>query len=119
MIKDLNAFMNRDVSLRINYNEQHKNIHAFLHDAILDRTSHEHKIFRQNLDVLVSENIKELGYDPRVEGPPEHIKNQTYASIENRVTKDTNQKKTPVYSKSTSCSIRKVHIFPKKYPVWV
>ena len=119
MISDLNSFMNRDVSLRINYNDKAKNLHAFLHDAILDKTTHEHRIFRQNLDVLVEENIKELGYDPRVEGPPEHIKNQTYATMEDRCLRDTRERKVPVHSKSTSCSIKKVHIFPKKYPIWV
>jgi len=39
-------------------------------------SSYEAQVFKKNLDTLIEENIKETGYDPRVDGPPEHIANQ-------------------------------------------
>jgi hypothetical protein len=48
---------------------------AFLAKAILDPKSQENRVFRANLDELIKQNIEETGIDPRVEGPPEHIKN--------------------------------------------
>jgi hypothetical protein len=40
----------------------------------LDQSSAENRIFRQNLDKIFEEIIREnKGEDPRVKGPPKHI----------------------------------------------
>jgi hypothetical protein len=35
--------------------------------------SKEHQVFKTNLDMLIAKNIKEIGFDPRVSGPPQHV----------------------------------------------
>ncbi len=54
--------------------------------AVLSSQSSEHQIFKSNLDVLIQENIKETGVDPRILGPPSHIANMT-AVIQGEVVK--------------------------------
>ena len=46
-----------------------------IYSAVLSTTSYEHQVFKTNLDVLIEENFKETGIDPRIAGPPEHIAN--------------------------------------------
>ena len=33
-------------------------------------------MFKTNLDELIKQNIEELGYDPRITGPPQHVLEQ-------------------------------------------
>ena len=35
--------------------------------------SKEHRVFKTNLEILIRDNIRESGYDPRVAGPPQHV----------------------------------------------
>ncbi len=39
-------------------------------------SSYEAQVFRNNLDILIKDNIQETGFDPRIGGPPEHIASQ-------------------------------------------
>lgn len=41
--------------------------------GVMDRSSQEYKLFRHKLEKIITQNIKETGYDPRIEGPPAHI----------------------------------------------
>jgi hypothetical protein len=43
--------------------------------AVLASQSYEHQVFKTNLDELIKDNIKELGFDPRITGPPQHVLN--------------------------------------------
>lgn len=53
-----------------------KNFWVTILNGVLNEASSAHRVFKTNLDVLIKENMEENGgYDPRVDGPPEHIAN--------------------------------------------
>ena len=57
-------------------------------------------MFKINLDQLIVENIKELGFDPRIEGPPDHIANQEVKNLDESFDGDArseNKQTPPVY----------------------
>lgn len=67
-------------------------------------------MFHKNLNRLIIKNIAETGHDPRIAGPPDHIKNQ----VVNTLPKDfvysyrrREPKKTPVSEKPTVSSLKK------------
>jgi len=49
---------------------------------VICTSSYEAQVFKKNLDTLIEENIQETGFDPRLEGPPEHIANQEVKKID-------------------------------------
>ena len=74
VLEDLESFVTVEVPLP-NFETSKPDLKAFLAKAILDPKSQENRVFRSNLDELIKQNIEETGIDPRVGGPPEHIKN--------------------------------------------
>ena len=76
LLGDLTEFIYKNAPL-IDYDEGPGNLWLTLLSAVLSSQSSEHLIFKQNLDKLIEENIKETGVDPRIEGPPKHIAEQT------------------------------------------
>jgi hypothetical protein len=58
------------------FNEESPDFWESIWKAVICGSSYEHKVFKKNLDNLIAENIAETGFDPRIEGPPEHIANQ-------------------------------------------
>lgn len=52
-----------------------------IYKAVMADQSQEHLIFKSNLDEMIAENIKQTGIDPRIAGPPLHIKSQTVNTI--------------------------------------
>jgi hypothetical protein len=41
--------------------------------GVMDRSSVEYKLFTRNLQLIITRNIKETGFDPRIDGPPAHM----------------------------------------------
>ena len=61
----------------IQYDTSKKSVDSLVYKAVLAEGSQEYKIFHRNLEDIFQEIIRETGVDPRVEGPPDHIKEQT------------------------------------------
>ena len=44
--------------------------------GVVVQQSKERRVFKKNLDLLIAQNIKDTGFDPRVSGPPQHVLEQ-------------------------------------------
>lgn len=59
----------------MDFNTERPDIQSTLGKAVLEPSSSEYKMFRRNLDEIIEKNLEETGIDPRINGPPSHIKN--------------------------------------------
>ena len=50
-----------------------KSIKDLIYSAVLCKGTPEYKLFHMSVDKIHNLNVQETGYDPRVDGPPEHI----------------------------------------------
>lgn len=75
ILRDLAEFIYKYTG-QPSYDEEIKDLWTSIFNAVICGSSYEAQVFKKNLDTLIEENIKETGYDPRVDGPPEHIANQ-------------------------------------------
>ena len=57
------------------FGSRNYNLWKNITNAIINSSSYEYLVFKHNLGDLSARNINETGYDPRIEGPPEHIAN--------------------------------------------
>jgi hypothetical protein len=62
------------------FDEERPNLWESLFKAVIASQSYEHQVFKTNLDKRISENIAEMGFDPRIQGPPDHIVDQKVAN---------------------------------------
>lgn len=74
LLSDLTEYIFKHAKM-MEFGEEKIDYWKTIYSAVLSSTSHEHQVFKTNLDVLIEENLKETGIDPRIAGPPEHIAN--------------------------------------------
>ena len=74
MLKELAEFIYKYAG-NPNYDEEKKDLWEGIFNAVICTSSYEVQLFRNNLDMLIKDNIQETGFDPRIAGPPEHIAN--------------------------------------------
>lgn len=55
--------------------DEEKNYWTNIQNGCINDQSDERKVFKVNLDKLIAKNIKLTGKDPRINGPPDHVKN--------------------------------------------
>jgi hypothetical protein len=79
----------------IKFSEEELDYWGKIYLGVTKDRSAERKIFKRNLDELIQQNIKESGVDPRIAGPPIHIKNQVVAKLENMLKKIVKEKIDP------------------------
>lgn len=64
----------------MDFSTEPPDLRTCLCQGVLNSSSYEYKQFRFNLDQIIKANIKETGIDPRVNGPPDHIKQQVISN---------------------------------------
>jgi hypothetical protein len=72
LLEEITEFIFQHAKMMV-FSEEKQDFWKTIVSAVLSTSSYEHQIFRANLDELIKENIQETGYDPRINGPPEHI----------------------------------------------
>lgn len=65
LLKQLTEFIYKHAKT-INFSEEPPDYWLAIFKAVLATQSYEHRVFKTNLDELIVENIKELGFDPRI-----------------------------------------------------
>jgi hypothetical protein len=88
LLGDLSEFIYKNANL-IDFSQEPAHCWESIFKAVLNSQCNEHRIFKKNLNTLIEQNIKELGYDPRVNGPPEHIANQVVQIIQSVASEST------------------------------
>ena len=68
----------KDGVFPMQFTDRNPPLRKLIYNAVLDKDSQQYKMFRRNLDSVIWDNFMETGHDPRLDGPPDHIKNQTY-----------------------------------------
>lgn len=109
MLRDLYPFVQNNNRM-MNFETKKPDIGHSLYKAVIDKSCHEHKVFQKNLMRLITRNIDETGHDPRIDGPPDHIREQVVNTmgldfVYSR--KRVQPKKTPVNEKHTISSLKK------------
>ncbi len=63
LLTDLSEFIYKNANL-IDFSGEAADCWLSIFKAVLNSQCAEHKVFKQNLNKLIEQNIKELGYDP-------------------------------------------------------
>jgi hypothetical protein len=60
----------------MDFSSERPDLKTIICNGVIDTSTIEYKQFRVKVEEIIKKNIEETGFDPRENGPPDHIKNQ-------------------------------------------
>lgn len=124
LAKEMNRMCTGDIKpIMYQSMDERPKINNLIFRAVLKPETQENKIFKRNLKRKINKNISETGYDPRIDGPPTHIKCQKVNTMNDDdlvkmlEMQEEVEVRTPIWEKATISSLKKRISAPPGMPL--